>query len=264
MMYRGFLIFVAFLLSCNPPAPSEQLPSLADQSILAVIYQQRAAENRMLQKQAYKLARKNLDMVLAGPKPSKKMAVVVDIDETVLDNSPYQAKLIMTQQNYASKTWDEWCLREAAKPIPGSVEFLNDAVSKGVDVFYISNRRAHLLESTRKNLEAAGFPQVADTTHILLRRTTSSKVERRARVSETHEIVILMGDNLGDFTHIFEKKPMLERNAMLTDIDSLIGEKYIALPNPTYGDWDGAVFNYNWSASLKEKTDARKNALITY
>lgn len=262
-MKSTLLIILFIAISCQPTADqTKPAVSLQEQSVLAAVYQQRAAEVKALQRQAYALGAMRLKQVLAEKTYTKKPAVVVDIDETVLDNSPYQAKQVFSGESYPTG-WDEWCKLEKAEPIAGSVEFLNAAVKQGADVFYISNRKAHLLEATINNLKKVGFPQVEEA-HILLRTETSSKVERREKVSETHDIVLLFGDNLGDFTEVFEKKPMAERNALVESAAREFGTKFITLPNPLYGEWEGAIYNYDYSKTVEQKSADRKAALIQY
>jgi len=108
--------------------------------LLATLFQQKAAEKRALSYQAFNIAKLSLDSQLKVADLTKPLAVVVDIDETVLDNSPFEAKSILNNSDYP-KYWNEWCQLAAAKPLAGSVEFLNYAKSKGVVVFYITNRK---------------------------------------------------------------------------------------------------------------------------
>lgn len=262
-MKSTILTLAIILLSCQPKAEQAQpAVSLQEQSVLAVLYQQRAAEVKALQIQAYKLGEIRLMQILAEKKFTKKPAIVVDIDETVLDNSPYQAKQIFSGESYPTG-WDEWCKLEKAEAIAGSVDFLNTAVKQGADVFYISNRKSHLIDATINNLKAAGFPQV-EKAHIMLRTKTSSKVERRTKVSENHDIVLLFGDNLGDFTDGFEDASLAERDSRLVEINADLASKFITLPNALYGGWEGATYNYKYGKTVEEKSADRKAAVIKY
>ena len=118
-------------------------------------------------------------------------------------------------------------------------------------------------EATMMNLKALGFPQVVGT-HLLLREETSDKEPRRQKVRENHRIVLLIGDNLNDFDSIFRKKGIDERLAAVDTVREEFGRKFIVLPNPMYGEWEGAVYNYNWKMSPKEKSEVRKSSLIMY
>lgn len=207
--------------------------------LFSTLYIQRAAEYKALCYQAYHLAQLSLDEQLKQYEGDKKLAVVVDIDETVLDNSPHAAISILENTDYP-KYWDEWCNKAEAKAIPGSLEFLKYAESKGVETFYISNRKAHLTEPTLKNLETRGFP-FADEAHILLRTSTSDKDERRNKVRETHDILLFCGDNLGDFSSAYDDKDTKTRNELAANQVDEFGTSYIVLPNPTYGAWLNAI-----------------------
>lgn len=226
------------MFSCQNECPKEEAEN-NDAMLLSTLYVQKAAEYQALCIQAYNLGQWKLDEKVANHTGDKKLAVVVDIDETVLDNSPHAARSIIENTDYPMY-WDEWCHKAEALPIPGSVEFLNYAASKGVETFYISNRKAHLTESTMKNLIAKGFP-FADTEHILLRTDSRDKEERRNMVRENYDILLFFGDNLGDFLSDFDDKDTQSRHALVDQFKSEIGDQFIVLPNPTYGAWMSAM-----------------------
>lgn len=232
-MKQFFYILSAVLLlvSCKP---NQSANNLHIRNTMATIYMQQAPEYIALAEQAYAIARVSLDNQFKMA--TSPLAVVLDIDETVLDNSPYQAKQILENFSYPSH-WDEWIYKEEAQPIPGSLEFLQYADSKGIVIFYISNRKAHLLESTINNLKKYGYPQV-DSSHIMLRTSTSSKEERRQKVlGQGLDIALLIGDNLDDMSAEFEVEDADKRKAATYANQAKFGTKYIVLPNPTYGKW---------------------------
>ncbi|WP_083238734.1 5'-nucleotidase, lipoprotein e(P4) family [Caloranaerobacter ferrireducens] len=233
---------------------------LNEQLVMATSWVQNSAEYRALCYQAFNLAKMILDNDLATNDSTEKRAIIVDIDETVLDNSAYEAHLIGKDYGYSSKTWNPWMAEGIAEPIPGAVEFLNYAADKGVEVFYISNRKMVGFEGTLKNLKEKGFP-FADEEHIMLRTAESSKKARREKVDENYRIVLLMGDNLNDFSEVFEKKSVQDRFAVTDEYKDYFGSKFIVLPNPMYGEWEGAIYKYNWGASAKEKNEMRKSNL---
>ena len=136
-------------------------------------------------------------------------------------------------------------------------------VSKGADVFYISNRKVKFKEGTMKNMKALGFPQVDDA-HMLLREKTSDKESRRQIARRDHRIVLLMGDNLNDFDNIFRKRGIDDRLAAVDLLKEKFGTMFIVLPNPMYGEWEGAAYDYNWKLSPKEKSVARKASLVAW
>lgn len=248
-----------------PPVPARATASYPtnEHTVQAVLWVQRSGEYRALCHQAFNLARRVLDEELKANPTPKKRAVVVDVDETVLDNSPYQARLIKTRQSYATATWRQWVDLARAEAMAGAVEFLKHAASRGVEVFYISNRRAEEHAGTLANLRAKGFPH-ADDAHLLLRTAEGSKTKRRAAVSATHEIVLLMGDNLNDFSDVFEGKDPAGRIAEVEKLAQDFGRRFIVLPNPLYGDFEDSIYRYNRGLPEAEKDALRKGALKDY
>jgi len=230
--------------------------------LLATLFQQKAAEKRALSYQAFNIAKLSLDNQLKIADLTKPLAVIVDIDETVLDNSPFEAKSILNNSDYP-KYWDEWCQLAAAKPLAGSVEFLNYAKSKGVAVFYITNRKIKLMEPTLKNLNEKGFP-FADEDHVLMRLDDSNKESRRNLVATNHQIALLIGDNLGDFIHVFDDKNIVDRFLLTDNYKSEFGVKFIVLPNPMYGSWLNDLFNNNSDLLKEEKIKILKMELESF
>ena len=263
-----YFIILSFLIgimpSCQQNEQQEKEVKIAnnDYLLMSTLFQQKAAERRALSYQAFNIARLMLDNELKKSGLTKKLAVVVDIDETVLDNSPFEAKSILENTDYP-KYWNKWCELAIARPLAGSVEFLSYAESVGVDVFYITNRKAELKDVTLKNLKEKGFP-FADTEHIFMRTDISNKEPRRKKVEETHHIVILMGDNLGDFIHDFDDKSIDVRFSLTDSLKGEFGKRFIMLPNPMYGSWVNELFNNNFDLSKEEKMEMFKKQLISF
>lgn len=234
-------------------------------SIAAVLWQQHSGEYRALAYQAFNLAQMQLDLILQNKEAHEKpFAIVTDIDETILDNSPYSGKQIELEEDYIPERWAEWVNEKSAKPIPGALEFFNYAKAKGVEVFYISNRTHDQEQATLENMRKAGFPY-SDKAHILLEKETSRKGKRRANVRETHEIVMLIGDNLTDFSAVFENRSTEDRNRSVDSLKSVFGNKYIVLPNAIYGDWETKGIlegKYNWTGFQKDSIRHKK--VISY
>lgn len=238
-----------------------------DYQTAAVLYMQKAAEYRALSYQAFNLARLRLDADLDKknvkklPKAERKMprSIVVDIDETVLDNSPAQAFAIKNGRSFNLPDWHAWGEMRKAKAIPGAVDFLNYAVSKGVKVYYVSNRDEVQKAATIENLIKVGFKDIS-AENVLLRTKESGKDARRAIAAEKHRIVLLMGDNLDDFTSAFERKNIADRFAEVEKVRDEWGRKFIVLPNAMYGTWENAIYEYG-RLTENEKTQKRANAL---
>lgn len=221
--------------------------------LLATLYHQQAAERDALSYQAFNLAKKMLMEDSKRMGLSKKPAVVVDIDETILDNSPYEAELILENIDYPAR-WDEWIHSASAEPLKGAVEFLTYAQEEGYDVFYITNRREKFRQPTLENLQKHGFPS-AESAHLLMRTDESSKKERRENVSRTHRIVLLMGDNLSDFSAVFDEQPGSRRSALVDSLKNEFGFRYIVLPNTMYGAWLDAIYAYDYDLTEEQKLE---------
>ena len=213
-----------------------------DSLLYATLYQQNAAENEALYYQAFNIARLRLDQILKDSSFTLSPVIVVDIDETVLNNSPFEAKSIIHNNDYPTY-WKEWCEEASAKATPGAVEFLSYAKSKGVNTYYITNRKAEFQEVTMKNLEKLGFPCVEDE-FMLFKTSESNKESRRNKVRENNEIVMLMGDNLNDFTSLYQEQPLDKRHSLTKQMKEEFGKKFIVLPNPMYGAWVDALLQY--------------------
>ena len=233
---------------------------LNEQTVLAIAWYQKSGEAKALCYQAYRNARMVLDRILNEETEGEKPALCLDLDETVLDNSPYQARLIGTDQGYNSKTWNAWCNEAKAEAVPGAIEFLKYADAKGVALFYVSNRNAAVQKATMKNMKQLGAPQVTSD-NMMLKTDTSNKEPRREKIRENHRIVMLIGDNLNDFDNMFRKKKLGPRNNAVDTVKDRFGERFIILPNPLYGDFEGALYDYNWGAKPAAKSRMRKAAL---
>lgn len=263
MRYLIVLISTLVVVACTAPSVTEQASSADhDHLLLSTLYVQHSAEYKALCRQTYRWAGYALANKLS--ERPEKPAIVLDIDETVLDNSPYSAWQIVNNQPYDKSSWMEWTVLAAADTVPGVTDFLHWADSMGVAIFYVSNRRVAELTPTLTNLQHFGLPQV-DSTTVLLRDTTSSKVQRREAITQQgYNILLLCGDNLNDFAAVFEEGDGAARKQAVYDFADKWGDTWIVLPNPTYGAWDGALFDFNYDLSLIQRDSVRRSKLRSY
>ena len=232
--------------------------------VQAQVWTQNSAEYRALCFQAFNTAKINIDSFLSSEKKyDRPLAIITDVDETVLDNSPYDGRLILEDVSYDRESWVEWGNLEIAEAIPGSLEFLSYAYEKGIKVFYVSNRYSEQLESTVNNLKRLGFPNVSEST-VLLRGDSRSKSERRNSISDGHEVIMLIGDNLSDFNDEFEVKISEDRINYTNQMKDNFGTKLIVLPNPNYGDWESNGLFGGESFDNIEKDSIRKSNIKSY
>jgi len=207
---------------------------------IAVSWQQRSGEYRALSFQAYNFARLSLDLRLQQADSTKRNCVVVDIDETVLDNSPFQGTEIRKGVSFDPADWSKWTALAAADTVPGALGFLKYAATKQVETFYITNRNQADYKATLSNLQRLGFP-FADEAHLMVNTTTSDKEPRRQIVMQKYNILLLCGDNLSDFSNVFYR----EGKNTVAEVDKAqreFGTHFIVLPNPMYGDWEKLLY----------------------
>ena len=250
------IVGLLILTACSAPKKIKNPAIVNSGKMWSSLWQQRAAEYRALCFQAYNIARLRLDASTrdAGNKP---FAIITDIDETVLDNSPYDALRAGNNLDYDSNTWKAWTAKAQADTVPGAPSFLKYAASKGVTVFYITNRDEDEKPATLKNLQSYGLPNT-DNAHLLMKQGVSSKESRRQSVLSSYNVVLLCGDNLPDFNAFYDNKPTEQNRQAVTDkLKKEFGSRFIVIPNPSYGDWEGALFDFNYKL-----TPAQKDSVI--
>ena len=240
-----------------------------------VLWVQTSAEFRILARTAFARAQAALDAALADPEWTAALeqtepfadlppAVILDIDETVLDNSPFQGRLVADRIAFNPALWKAWTELRAAPPVPGAPDFLAYAVSRGVTVFYITNRDASMEEDTRRNLLDLALPVRPDIDVVLTRNengwTSSDKGARRAHVCRDFRVLLLVGDDLGDF--VSGARDTLEKRTHLADVHTAYWEdRWILIPNPMYGSWESALYNYESGLPEKDVLDAKFKAV---
>lgn len=265
-MYSRKLSFLILLMSILVGAcgstqqitESDEIP--LNKTTQATLWVQNAAEYSAITTQSYNTAQRMLPLSLEDSFWTASLnqqenenhlslppAIILDIDETVLDNSPFQARMIKQNKTFNIEDWNAWCNEANADAVPGALEFTNYAAEKGVTIFYISNRSYEVEDATRKNLIAEGFP-VSDSIDTIMSNGeepgwNSSKVERRRMVEENYRILMAFGDDLNDF--LPAKGITQETRAALVEENAhKFGRMWFVLPNPVYGSWEDALFDF--------------------
>jgi acid phosphatase len=260
------------------PAKSNALAP--NDNLNAVAWFQTSAEARLVYEETYRAATDRLSAALrdrkwdALPKEERtnayaklKPAVILDVDETVLDNSPYQARLIRDGRDYDEASWADWVHERAARALPGALVFANAAAKKGIRVIYLSNRSQDLNADTLANLRALGFPVADDSVFLGLgtyvkdcEQNGSEKTCRRQLIGRDYRVLMQFGDQLGDFVQLLANTPD-GRAATIKPYAGWIGERWFVLPNPTYGSWEPALFNNDWTQPAGERRRQKIQAL---
>ncbi|NLY70957.1 MAG: hypothetical protein GX076_04665 [Clostridiales bacterium] len=234
-----------------------------EQKVDAALWQL-SAEARACFIQAFNLATLRFDQALEKYPDATNLAVIADIDDTLVDGVMYTADVLQDGE-WTNDAFGRSLASEACKPLPGAVEFMNYVVDNGGHVFYITNRVSSLREVTFETMEKMGFPMV-DEDHIFIREDgmASSKESRRNIVEKDYEVVMILGDNLEDFADLFPPSEGVQaRRDAVDEVYDMWGDKFIILPNAVYGDWEKAVYNYDRSKTLEERMQDKK-AIFDY
>lgn len=226
----------------------------------AVAWKQTAAEFAAICHQAYNIAKLRINMALhrrnSGDKP---LAVITDMDNTIIQVTNYWGYLINEGHDFFDDAiWDRWLPKNLIKAVPGSQAFLDHCQLNGVEVFYVSNRDQgdRTYEYALAQLEYLNFPY-ADEDHLTVNRTTSNKMAIKEKISVSHELVLMLGDNLNDYKRDYYVTDIDERYAMMERDRDEYGDRFVLLPNPTDGHWVRAIFG----ESEPSPTDANRRLL---
>lgn len=278
MKSRNLLYFCLILCTFinNIYAKGEEFDnSLQAQSMLSVLYAQSSAEYEASNIQTYVNAKSALDKAFNDVTwtaaieqkdnfENKPPAIILDIDETVLNNVPFQARSIMDGQSYPTG-WLDWMLEESSDAVAGVSDFLEYSQSKGVKIFYVTNRIAVAEDATRNNLKKLGLPLDTDRDVLLMKNEngwTSDKVSRRKLVAKDFRILLLIGDQLGDFLPLDETTLQLDARKELADTyKHMWGSKWFMITNPMYGRWEASIYNNEYPDIEDELMQMRLEAL---
>jgi 5'-nucleotidase (lipoprotein e(P4) family) len=271
MMSGALLVSVVCGWGAGAAAPGAESAGRRDthENLHAVLWMQTSAEYKAITRGLYRLAAEQLDRALEDPRwtaipeqagrpdlPTLAPAVILDVDETVLDNSPEEGQRVIDRARYVPDLFARWVTRAEAAAIPGADDFIRYAQRRGVQVYLVTNRMASLKASTVENLAKL---QVSLGPDFVLcrgeRGWEGDKSSRRQLVAADHRVLLMVGDDLGDFVSISDTVPagsteprMLnaaERAALIDRFSGYWEDRWIVLPNPAYGSWERILYSLN-------------------
>jgi len=277
------LALAAALLFPLAAAAQESTPAAApvtpDDNLNAVLWMQHSVEYQASTMAAFALAKRRLIQAMGDPwwtaVPDVQKgnysklppAIILDVDETVLDNSKYQAWNISSGKPFSNETWKAFVEAKVSTAIPGAVAFTRYANARGIKVFYVTNRTEDMEQATRDNMQTLKFPMGGNVDTFLLAKEqsdwTSAKGTRRAFVAKNYRVLLLMGDNFGDFVDAY-KGSETDRQKVFDDSAAHWTKDWIMLPNPSYGSFEAVPYGFNYGASPDEMRDAKKKALTSW
>lgn len=266
------LMLPVLFLSCRSTSP------LQHPTTNSTLWMQHAAEYEALTTMIYRSASANLSLsiedtywdAITNRKDSSYRelppAIIVDVDETILDNSAFQARMINQNSEFLIEQWNEWVMEAGADAIPGALDFLKEADRRDITIFYITNREAKVEEGTLKNLRKLGFPLDTEKDLVLSNNErenwTSAKIVRRANVAKYYRVIMIFGDDLNDF--VSAKNITLEqRKTLVEKYKRKWGRQWFVLPNPVYGSWESALYDFDHSLSEDEIKAVKRSRLDT-
>jgi 5'-nucleotidase (lipoprotein e(P4) family) len=267
------------ILTCLlwPPVLAQE-PAQPNDLLNAELWMQTAIEYRANCLTVYTLAKTRLDEALAdkswtaydqtGNYQSLPPAVILDVDETAIDNSLYEAGLVVDGSHFDPKTWDEWTKIAQAKAVPGAVEFAQYAAARGVKVFYVSNRNADQKEATKVNLVALGFPMGGNVDTLLFQKdrpewSSGAKGARFAYIANDYRVLLMFGDQIGDFSDRYNTS-LADRDKLFEALKPHFGHDWLMLANPAYGSFESAPYGHDFKLSDDEKRARKIGVLVPW
>ena len=215
----------------------------AETETMGLLWMRTSAEYRALAYQGYNVAMNAVKMAVTDPSHQRKpLAIVLDADETVVDNTKLMGESIVNGNGSFDAPWWRQAVHQGkSQAMPGAVEFLNEVHKQGVEIFYVSNRYAPVnLDVTIQNFKELGFPSV-DKDHVLLFEKDSDKQPRFDMIAKKYYVIVYMGDNAGDFPIGTKGKTPAERNSIIDAHKEDFGTTFVVFPNPAYGSWVSAL-----------------------
>ncbi len=265
MTFRSLPFFIAAIACSACTSVPVQEPPAPEMGAIWVRY---SAEYQALSRQVYGDATRALSRFVSDKAwsalPDQKdagalpPAIIMDVDETTVTNIAFQFTLVPP---FADWKLNKWADETAATPVPGAPAFIAAARAAGVTVFFITNRPCERIEGVSdpcpqkgvvvRDLEEAGV--AADADHVMLageQGWTQEKVTRRNLVAKNYRVIMLFGDDLGDFLPCVRTKlyaPCTEaatadsRRRMVDDNSRYWGNGWYVLANPVYGSWTSVL-----------------------
>lgn len=262
---RHSLLAMALAVVINGCGAAPQSSSIAhDDRLDAILWQTTSAEYHVLAKSIYATATLHLDRALADrqwsalPEQQDNFqqlppAIIMDIDETVLDTGRFQSQLVKGRARFSTAVWRDWMSHNDPSAVPGALELISFAQARGVTVFFITNRDQATEATTRRHLGAVGIKLPTNIDTVLCANERADwgidKGSRRRFIGQTHRVLMVFGDDLGDFISEYRNPPAARVKEAFKH--SFWGTRWFMLPNPMYGSWEGSLYDFRSDLGLE-------------
>jgi 5'-nucleotidase (lipoprotein e(P4) family) len=255
--------------SARQNEPSVAINRATDDRLDAILWQTTSAEYQILAQSIYASAAAHLERALADRRwtalssqvensQTLPPAVIMDIDETVLDTGRFQSHLVKTGARFSTPLWRDWLNQNHPSAVPGALEFISLAQSRGVSVFFVTNRDHATEPVTRIQLASVGIALPANLDTVLSANERPDwgvdKNSRRQFIGQSYRVLMVFGDDLGDFVSEYRTAP--HARVLEAKKHNSWGTKWFMLPNPMYGSWETSL--YNFSSELKVEEISRR------
>jgi acid phosphatase len=271
---RRALMALAFAIAANSCAVAPRSSEIRDGRVDAILWQTTSAEYHVLAKSVYTTATAHLERALADrqwtalPEQNQNFqqlppAIIMDIDETVLDTGRFQSQLVKNRQRFSTAVWRDWMTHNDPPAVPGALNFIAFAQTRGATVFFITNRDQSTEVATRRHLTAAGITLPPDIDTVLSANEQPEwgvdKGSRRRFVAQSYRVLMVFGDDLGDFISEYRNPPQVRiQDALKHDF---WGTRWFMLPNPMYGSWEGSLYGYRSDLGIEEISRTKEKQL---
>jgi 5'-nucleotidase (lipoprotein e(P4) family) len=251
----ALVLFTVLVFDPNPAIATAEARGEFDRNsiVRALLWMRTSGEYEALCRQTFNVALERVRNEMQTRKEGRAAAVIMDLDETVLDNSGYSFFLLRNGLRHHETHWNSWNRQNIGQVglVPGAKQFIKAVENEGVRIVFVSNRSSTLRDTTQKillKLDVATEAELADpnAVKLLLRQNTSSKQSRRDTVMSKYDVIALLGDNLNDFSSAFRSPAVNsidERRAAVQRHTDQWGIRWFVLPNPIYGYWTRYI---NW------------------
>lgn len=263
LLLTGAMIGIIPANSVNAQ-PDVSVEGTANPLLYALAWKQTSAEYRALYHQGFNIARMHVQNALAQQQPGDKpLAVITDVDDTVLHVLSYWGHLVNSNKDFfEDPVWDQWIAEDLVTAAPGALEFLQFCEDNNVEVFYVTSRDQGepTLSIALSNLQSVGAPFV-DEAHVTALRESSNKEIRQNEIMQSHNVVVMLGDNLNDFRRKYYVRGDIDgRIAAMEEDKHLFGMQYVMFPNPTDGHWLAAIFGESEPPASAENRETLRQA----
>ena len=204
----------------------------------AIRWARTAAEHRALFLEVYAMATSRVEAEAATRAPGS-WGVVLDADETVIDNSTYQLEQARLGRPFEAASWHAWTARREAVPLPGAAAFLARVRALGGRIAIVTNRAVSECPDTEAVFRAHALDYDA-----LLCKPDAGPSDKNPRFEAiAHgttgtglpplDVVAFVGDNINDFPGLSQAIRRRDDAAFAE-----FGRRFFVLPNAMYGSWE--------------------------